>query len=121
MDAVYSPVLVRTPHETILPIRLILGSFDPLRSTYVGTEATMYGTLMDGTKRLANVKICAFEADRKQPTKCTNTNDVGQYELVMPARQYTIELPQALGKPYALRVDLSNPGYYHNRLSFPPP
>jgi Carboxypeptidase regulatory-like domain len=119
MHVAYYPVLVHSPDEITLSFRLLIGSFDPLRSTYVGTDATVYGTLTTGANPAANVKICLFEGSRVDAPKCVNTNDVGQYKLVVPARQYRAELTPLHGRPYTATLDLTNPGYYRNRISLP--
>jgi hypothetical protein len=83
MHAVNYPVVVRSPEEITLPFRLVVGSFDPLRSTYVGTDATIYGTLSNGSKPVPNLRICLFQGDKGDAPMCTNTNDIGQYQLVV--------------------------------------
>ena len=113
------PIIVRTPDEITLPIQLILGSFDPELSTYVGFDATAYGTLIDQGSPAPNAKLCLFEGSQREPAKCVNTNDVGQYKLVIRPGRYRVELTPSTGKSRSAAVAFTSPGFYHNRILFP--
>ena len=120
MHVVYYPVAVRLPKDITLSFRLPLGSFDPLRSTYVGSDVILYGTLTDGTMPASDVEICLTGETKADDKKCTTTNDVGQYTLVMPPQKYRVHLTTVREQTYSTRIEVMAPGYYRNLLSVPP-
>jgi hypothetical protein len=111
------PVRVGSPARIDIPVRLIVGSPDPLRSTYVGSDAILFGTLKNRSTVADTAEICLFRTVAGTPVKCASSNEVGQYELVVRPDAYTVEITRLGKKIYSWTLDASRPGYYHNRLS----
>jgi Carboxypeptidase regulatory-like domain len=120
MTAKYYPVRVEAPGEVTFTFRLPIGSFDRLRSTYVGSDSMLYGTLTDGTATLDHLRICLFDTSKVDVSKCTESNEVGQYEITVSPGQYRVEISSALRKLFVTKLDARIPGYYRNRISLAP-
>jgi hypothetical protein len=117
MTTMLYPVRVGSPARIDIPVRLIVGSPDPLRSTYVGSDAILFGTLKNRSTVADTAEICLFRTVAGTPVKCASSNEVGQYELVVRPDAYTVEITRLGKKIYSGTLDASRPGYYHNRLS----
>jgi hypothetical protein len=115
----YYPVRIDSPREVTFSFRLPI-VFNPLQSTYVGFDATVYGTLADGANPLADVTICLFVNSKKDAVRCAATNNVGQYSLIVPPGFYEVEVSRTQVKLYSTVIQLPNPGYYRNALSLRP-
>jgi hypothetical protein len=117
MTTMLHPVRVGSPGRIDIPVRLIVGTFDRMLSTYVGFDAIVYGTLKSRSTGVGSAEICLFRSVARIPVKCASTNEVGQYELVVPPDAYTVEITRLGKKIYSGPLDASQPGYYHNGLS----
>lgn len=116
LNAKYYPVRVVFPDDMNFSFRLPFGE---IREGMGLSEATLSGTLLDHGTPSEGVKICLFEDDKPSPSACTVTNDLGQYALTVPPAVYRIVLTRLLQRVQTTTIDLSQPGYYRNRVSLP--
>lgn len=81
------------------------------------TNATVSGTLvLDGSPARA-AELCLISI-KDALRKCTNTDDLGEYVLVVPPGKYDTRARTVNGKMYQSAIDLTTPGIYRNRLTF---
>lgn len=118
LNVKYYPVRVSFPGGVNLSFQLPFGE---ITEGGVQAEAILSGTLEDKGKPLSGIKICLFDKTQTAPTGCTVTNDLGEYALCVPPGVYRLELSKLLHKITSIKVDLSNAGYYRNKVSFPAP
>jgi len=110
----YYPVRISFPDDVNLFFRLPYGE---VHEGGVESDAVVSGTLRDGVKPVDGVKICLFHGDKQVPALCTETNDLGQYALVVPPGTYRLEISNHNERIHVTKIELPVPGYYRDRVS----
>ena len=111
----YSPVVINLPDQKEFTFHLPV-NFDPLRSTYVGVEAILFGTLTDSGRIASHTNICLYADQRSY---CAETNDVGQYRLAVRPGRYKVEFTLPDGTQVVSSIDVKTPSYFRNQLAIP--
>jgi hypothetical protein len=112
----YYPVRVIYPENINLSFQLPIGEVGEGLGL---SEATLSGTLTDAGDPAEGIRICLFQDNQALPLSCTVTNDLGQYALVVAPGAYRLEVSQRQHETQIGTIDLSEPGYYRNRVSLP--
>jgi hypothetical protein len=116
MNVRYYPVRVAFPNDVNLTFQLPFGE---ITEGEISEEATLSGTLEGAQAPSPTVRICLFEERKQIPIVCTNTNDLGEYALIVQPGVYRLELTRLAERVQATTIDMSHPGYYRNRVSLP--
>jgi hypothetical protein len=113
MNAKYHPVRVVFPRRVHLTFCL---PFAENMEGGIQREAILSGTLHGKTRPVSGVKLCLFGPADAVPVACTFTNDLGQYAVVLSPGVYRVELRRQLRIVGELKLDLSLPGVYRDRI-----
>jgi hypothetical protein len=109
----YHPVRVSANTPARLTFSLPIGE---VTEGGIDDNATLSGTLIGKDGRpLKSAQICASSGSGVN--QCIETNELGEYAFVIPAGQYTITI-QSANHRRELKIDMSTPGEYRNKLSF---
>lgn len=112
----YYPVRVVFPKDQDLQFQL---PFAEITEGGTHEESVLSGTLEEDSKPLSGIQMCLFEDARTSASACTTTNDLGQYALAVPPAIYWLELNKLSQNITRVKIDLSNSGYYRNKVSLP--
>ena len=112
----YYPVRVSFPRGANLSFQLPFGD---ISEGGTQPEAILSGTLRDKGKPRSGIRICLFENAAANPVGCGVTNDLGEYVVTVPPGKYWLELSELLQKISRTKIDLSNSGYYRDKVSLP--
>ena len=109
----YYPVAVKFPGGSELTVLLPVGE---ISEGGIQTEATLSGTLLGkGTAALA-ARICVGRIGDNSQTKCTDTNELGQYAISVSPGTYLVQVTQKQKEVLRRRMNLSKPGIYRNLI-----
>jgi len=113
----YYPVRIApvATHE----LRFLL-PFGEITEGTVAQEATLSGTLTQEGAPVQNASICVLTAQAGSVVKCTSTNDLGEYALIVPTGLYSVELRLPNGSVRRKRLDVSRPGFHRNVVGLDP-
>jgi hypothetical protein len=114
MHVRYYPVRVASPRNISLAFKLPFGE---VREGGVGADVIVSGTLRQSGAPLDGVRICLVREDKAEVEKCTDTNDIGQYALVITPGKYQVEIRRLQETIATSTVEFPAPGVYRNRLS----
>jgi hypothetical protein len=106
----YYPVAVKFPIRSELTVLLPVGE---ISEGGIQTEATLSGTLL-GKGTVSH--ICVGRIGNNPQTKCTDTNELGQYAISMAPGIYLVHVTQKQKEVLRRRVNLSKPGIYGNLI-----
>ena len=128
----YYPVHVTFSKPAELEFRLPFGETEEGISS---NEAMINGTLRRAGGPVGNASICVMGQPNAKPIRCAQTTELGEYAIAVPPGIYYVEIrldrsgevrplfsqksPVKLGADYRVRLDVSSPGDYRNRLSLP--
>ena len=115
----YHPVRVVFPNTVNLAFRLPFGN---VNGDSFSVESTLSGTLKRKGVPFSGIKVCLFQREATVPSVCDNTDQVGEYALIVPAGKYDVEMSDR-GKVLVPRrsIDLSVAGLYRDQLSIDAP
>jgi len=116
VNSMYYPVRVLFPRNKSLYFRLPIGE---VTEGPILQEVELSGTLAEAGGAAEGVKICLFDPGGGNPVVCTVTNDLGQYAIKLAPRIYRLELTRQQQKLDGRTIDLSVPGFYHDKLKIP--
>lgn len=114
----YYPVRLVYPNDVDLSFELPIGEITEGLGI---SESTLSGTLTNENKPAEDIRICLFHDRQRAAASCTVTNDLGQYALIVAPGKYRVEVTERGGRSETTEIDLSDPGYYRNRVSLPKP
>jgi hypothetical protein len=145
LHARYYPVRVAVPKDPQLIFRLPFGE---IHEGGVTSDVTLSGTLTNDGKTAGDIKVCVFQPgkiprsrsdttppalplgsppypdlraeDFRDATACTDTNDLGQYVLIVPPGVYSVLYSRLLHTIGVQTIEVLYPGNYHDKLSVPP-